>query len=173
VKIYGHYALVDDDQITFYRYPIDTFSLNFHSGRDRKKAYDFTREVYSKFYPEHLDRIRRALSELDGPRERSSAPSVIVDEGESQGPDPSTSQEITGFKKPELPTSKKQKGEMGQLREQIAQQERIYKEQMGQMERLYKEQMAQQDMHYKEQMAQLEKQLSQQGEMLKQLLERR
>ena len=55
VKIYGHYALVESEKISFYRYPIDTFSLNFHNGRDREKVYDLTREVYRKFYPKTLE----------------------------------------------------------------------------------------------------------------------
>ena len=193
VKIYGHYAVVEGAKTTYYRYPIESFTLNFHEGQGRRRTHDFVREIYHKFYPRHLKRIRSALAEMDDLRAQSIPSSMSVEESESQdvGPSAPSSQETLGFKKPNAPACKKQKGEMALLREQLAQQERQNKEQMAQLERLYKEQVAQQEKQYKEQMAQQkeqvaqqekqykeqmaqqEKQLAQQSEMLKQLLDRR
>ena len=164
VKIYGHYAVIDGVKATFYRYPIESFTLNFHEGQGRKRTYDFVREVYHKFYPEHLKRIRSALAEMEDPRAQSITSSMSLEESESQELDASapSSRETVSFKKPNAPASKKQKGAMALLREQLVQS----KEQMAQLARMYKEQMAQQVAQHKEQMAQ-------QSELLKQLLDRR
>ena len=171
VKIYGHYAILDGTQTTFYRYLLDSFNLNTGLGQHREKVYGFVREVYHKFYRAHLKRICDALAQMEDPRTLSMTSSMSIEESGSQelNPDAPSSQETLGFKKPGAPASKKQKGQMALLQEQLAQQEK----QMAQLERLYKEQVAQQEKHYKEQMAQQEKQLAQQSEMLKQLLDRR
>ena len=196
VKIYGHYAILDGTQTTFYRYLFDSFNLNIGSGQHREKVYGFVRELYHKFYRAHLKRICDALSHMEDPRTLSMTSSMSVQESDSQELDPGapSSQETLGFKIPNAPASKKQKGEMVLLREQLAKQEKQNKEQTAQLERLYKEQVAlqekqykeqekqykeqekqykEQEKQYKEQMAQQGRQLAQQSEMLKQLLERR
>ena len=188
-KMYGHFAVIQGEQTTFYRHFVASFVLNYEESQGRKRTHDFVREVYHSFYPEHLKRIRDALAEMDDPRAQSMTSIISVEESESQEVEvsASSSQETAGFKKPSAPASKKQKGEIALLREQLAQQERQNKEQMAllkrqnaQQEKQYKEQMAQQEKQmaqqeklYKEQMAQQEKQLAQQSEMLKQLLDRR
>ena len=181
VKIYGHYAILDGTQTTFYRYLFDSFNLNTGLGQHREKVYGFVREVYHKFYRAHLKRICDALAQMEDPRTLSMTSVMSIEESDSQELDPGgpSSQETLGFKVPDVPASKKQKGEMALLREQLAQQEKQSKEQMAQLERLYKEQVAlqekqykEQEKQYKEQMAQQGRQLAQQSEMLKQLLER-
>jgi hypothetical protein len=112
-------------------------------------VYGFVREVYHKFYLQHLERICDALSQMDDPRTRSMTSNMSVEESEFQELVPSapSSQETVGFKKPNAPASKKQKRELALLREQTA--------------------------FLEGQMAQQEKQLKEQTEMLKQLLDRR
>ena len=102
-------------------------SLNFHNGRDREKAYDFTREVYCKFYPKYLARIQNALAKLDDPRTQSMISNMSVGEIESQETDPGadSSQETSEFKKPDLPANKKQKGALALLREQLTHQKKL------------------------------------------------
>jgi flagellar biosynthesis GTPase FlhF len=170
VKVYGHYTVIEGAKATFYRSPVESFTLNFRNGQGRKRTYDFVRELYRKFYPEHLKRIREALAEMDNPRAQSMTSNMSVEESESQELDPSAppSQETLNFKRPNAPASKRQKGEIAILREQLAQQERQSQEQMALLER----QMAQQEKQYKEQISQQEKQMAQQIEMLKQLLDR-
>ncbi len=174
VKLYGHFAIIDEEKATFYRYPIASFVLNFEENQGRKRTHDFVREIYHKFYPAHLKRICDALAKMEDPRTLSMTSSMSIEEGESQEPDVDapSSQETAGFKKPAVPASKKQKGEMALLREQLEEQRRQSKEQLAQLERLYKEQAAQQERQYKEQMAQQEEQYKEQIKIMKQLLDR-
>ena len=87
VKIYGHYAITEGAEVTFYRHCIVSFTLG--PGEDagsRKRTYDFVREVSHKFYPAHLKRISDALAKMDEPRTLSmtSTNMSIEEEGESQ-----------------------------------------------------------------------------------------
>ena len=167
VKIYGHYAILEETNATFYRYLFDSFNLNTGLGQHREKVYGFVLEVYHKFYPQHLKRICDALAKMEDPRTLSMTSSMSIEEVESQEPDVDapSSQETAGFKKPAVPASKKQKGEMALLREQLAEQRRQSKEQMALLER----QLTEQQRQYKEQGEQYKEQIK----MLKQLLDRR
>ncbi|EGD97712.1 hypothetical protein TESG_05113 [Trichophyton tonsurans CBS 112818] len=64
VRIYGHYPVIDGDKISFYRHPIRTFDFTELEGRDKWTTYKFTRNVYEKWAPEHLQRIRSAIDEI-------------------------------------------------------------------------------------------------------------
>ncbi|KAK5943795.1 hypothetical protein PMZ80_003076 [Knufia obscura] len=149
VKLYGHFAIIDGEKLAFYRYPIASFVLNFEESQGRKRTHDFVREIYHSFYPAHLKRIRDALAAMDDPRNVAMTSGICVEEDESQEQDPSarSSQENAGFKKPGTPASKKQKGALALLREQMAEQQRQSKEQVALLER----QMARQEEQYKEQ----------------------
>ncbi|KAN0074178.1 hypothetical protein V8E54_008115 [Elaphomyces granulatus] len=151
VRIYVHYAVVEE--------AMESFFLDSGDRQGRKRTYDFVREVYHKFYPEHLKRIQDALAAMDDPRVQSITSRMSLEDGRYQ----------------ELANTP-QKGEMALLREQLAQQESRSKEQMAEQER----QMAEQERQSKEQMALLERQMAQQEkqykeqiEMLKQLLNQR
>ncbi|KAK5080089.1 hypothetical protein LTR05_008800 [Lithohypha guttulata] len=165
VKLYGHFAIIDGEKIAFYRYPIESFVLNFEASQGRKRTHDFVREIYHTFYPAHLKRIRDALAAMKDPRNVSMTSSMSIEEDESQEQDPSarSSQGTAGFKKPGNPASKKQKGEIAFLREQMAEQQRQSKEQMALLER----QMTEQQRQSKEQMALLERQMARQEEQYK------
>ncbi|KAK5078736.1 hypothetical protein LTS08_000014 [Lithohypha guttulata] len=130
VKLYGHFAIIDGDKVAFYRYPVASFVLNFEESQGRKRTHDFVREVYHTFYPAHMKRIREALAAIEDPRTVSMTSSMSIEDDQSQEQDPSaqSSQETTGFKKPGTPASKKQKGQMALLREQLAEQQRQNKE---------------------------------------------
>jgi hypothetical protein len=123
------------------------------------ETYDFVREVYHKFYPEHLKRIQDALADMDDPRVQPITSSMSLEDGRYQElANTPSSQDAMGFKKPIVPANKRQKGEMALLREQLAQQESRSKEQMALLER----QMAEKERQSKEQMALLERQMAQQ-----------
>ncbi|QVM06646.1 hypothetical protein D8B26_001352 [Coccidioides posadasii str. Silveira] len=64
VRIYGHYALVDDDKITFYRHPIHNFSFAALDGKEKWTAYRFTKNVYDIWMPTHLKRICSAIDQI-------------------------------------------------------------------------------------------------------------
>ena len=57
VRIYGHYAVIEKDKTTFYRYPIHTFDFTALDGKDKWTAYKFTKNVYDVWMPTHLKRI--------------------------------------------------------------------------------------------------------------------
>ncbi|EGC48973.1 conserved hypothetical protein [Histoplasma capsulatum var. duboisii H88] len=61
VRIYGHYAVIEGSKTSFYRHPIRIFGFTEVEGRDRWTAYTFTRNVYEKWAPDHLKRIRSAI----------------------------------------------------------------------------------------------------------------
>src|SRR5271156_2838635 len=64
VRIYGHYHVIEDQKITFYRHPIREFSFTELDGKEKWTAYRFTRNVYDKFVPMHLKRICSAIDVL-------------------------------------------------------------------------------------------------------------
>ena len=185
VKLYGHFPVLEGDRTAFYRYPIASFDLNFEENQGRKRTHDFVRAIYRTFFPEHVNRVRTVLSKMEDPRSQSMYSDMSVEEIESLGETTSaqSSQELIGFKKPDAPASKKRKGEMALLREQLAEQQKQNKEQQKQN----REQLADQQKTSKEQMAVLERQLEaqkkqseeqlelmkEQVKMLRQLLDRR
>ncbi|KAK5936441.1 hypothetical protein PMZ80_011322 [Knufia obscura] len=165
VKLYGHFAIIDGDKVAFYRYPVASFVLNFEESQGRKRTHDFVREIYHTFYPAHLKRIRDALAAMEDPRNMSMTSTMSIEEDGSQEQDPSarSSQETSAaFKKPGTPASKKQKGALALLREQMAEQQRLSKEQMAEQQRQSKEQMAEQQRQSKEQMAEQQRQSKEQ-----------
>lgn len=64
VRIYGHYPIIDQKETTYYRRPIETFSLTRENGKEKWTAYKFTKNVYDIFMPLHLERICSAVDEL-------------------------------------------------------------------------------------------------------------
>jgi len=64
VRIYGHYAIIDDDKTTFWRHPIHKFDFTALDGKDKWTAYKFTKNVYDKYVPIQHKRICSAIDEL-------------------------------------------------------------------------------------------------------------
>ncbi|KAL9126546.1 MAG: hypothetical protein Q9217_004426 [Psora testacea] len=64
VRIYGHYALIEEDKTTYYRHPIHTFDFTALDGKDKWTAYKFTKNVYAVWMPKHLKRIYSAIDDL-------------------------------------------------------------------------------------------------------------
>ena len=64
VRIYGHYAVIDDNQTTFYRHPIKTLDITSEEGKDKWTTYKFTKNVYDVWMPTHLKRICSAIDQL-------------------------------------------------------------------------------------------------------------
>lgn len=160
VKVYGHFPVVESEKTTFYRYPIASFVLNFDENQGWKKTHNFVREVYHAFYPAHLKRIRDILAQMKDPRKQSMCSNMSIEEDESQEADVSaqSSQETAAFKKPNAPASKKQKGELSLLREQLG---------------LLQQQLEQQRKESQEQIEQQRKESQEQIKFLQQLLDRR
>ncbi len=69
VRIYGHYALINGKDTSFYRHPIRNFDITDQDGKEKWTAYKFTRNVYDKFYPIHHERICSAVDQLPNPED--------------------------------------------------------------------------------------------------------
>ncbi|KAI2470182.1 hypothetical protein F4781DRAFT_185783 [Annulohypoxylon bovei var. microspora] len=64
VRIYGHYAVDDGSQTSFYRHLLRRYDYTALNGRDRWAAYQFTRNIYDVWVPIHLRRICSVVDEL-------------------------------------------------------------------------------------------------------------
>ena len=64
VRIYGHYARVEEGKTTFYRHPIDEFNFTVRDGKDKWTAYKFTKSVYNTWMPTHLKRLCSVIDQI-------------------------------------------------------------------------------------------------------------
>jgi hypothetical protein len=64
VRIYGHYAVIDGANTTFYRHPVHTFDFTALDGKDRWTAHKFTKNIYDTWMPIHFDRLCSAINDL-------------------------------------------------------------------------------------------------------------
>ncbi|SLM35829.1 hypothetical protein LPUS_05202 [Lasallia pustulata] len=64
VRIYGHYALINGTETTFYRHPVHEFAFTALDGRDKWTAYTFVRNIYDKHMPILHERICSAINDL-------------------------------------------------------------------------------------------------------------
>ena len=64
VRIYGHYARVEEGKTTFYRHPIREFSFTEQDGKEKWTAYKFTKSVYNTWMPTHLKRLCSAIDQI-------------------------------------------------------------------------------------------------------------
>jgi len=64
VRIYGHYAIIEDDKTTFWRHPIHKFDFTALDGKDKWTAYKFTKNIYDIWMPIHHKRICSAIDDL-------------------------------------------------------------------------------------------------------------
>ena len=79
VRIYGHYAVIDNNQTTFYRHPIRTLDITSEEGIDKWTTYKFIKNVYDVWMPAHLKRICSAVDQLP-----SSLDFQVSEESEAQ-----------------------------------------------------------------------------------------
>lgn len=64
VRIYGHYAVIEEDKTTFYRHPIHDFGFTALDGKDKWTAYKFSKNVYDVWMPTHLKRLCSVIDQL-------------------------------------------------------------------------------------------------------------
>ncbi len=125
VKIYGHYAKIDGDKTAFYRHAIHSFDFTALNGKERWTTYKFTRAVYDKFGPLHLERIRRAIAQLSDSSSES-IPTEISSDADPEGAGSQgiaisvpSSQDTAGFRRPALPLSVRQQQQIDRLEQQL------------------------------------------------------
>lgn len=174
VNIFGHFATVEEQKLTFFRCRLYYGDL----PADFAKPYNIIRAIYDVFFPQHLARIKGALDRMRGRELESFASQLDLDEDsqENAASQPS-SQEQGKFKRPSLPSTDRIQQENDRLRDQISvllreqQQEREdfmkeLRERREQMER----QLAQQMEESREQDTMMERQMAQQTEQMKRQL---
>jgi hypothetical protein len=164
VKVYGHFARIEDDKITFFRHRIYVadFAADLaeaddaisRTSADFWKAYKIIRGVYQRFFPKHLERIASAVSKLRD-RALESFTSQLELDSSVEG---ASSQGTERFKKPSLPPSSKIQQQNEKLLALLEQQKAEQREQRAMMER----QMEQQKAEQREQKAMMERQMEQQ-----------
>lgn len=67
VKIFAHYPEIEGSEVKYYRHLIMTCHVFGHDGRDRWGPYQFVRNVYENFVPDHLARIKSGINDLPDP----------------------------------------------------------------------------------------------------------
>lgn len=123
VRIYGHYALIQEDKTSFYRYAIHKFDFTALDGKEKWTAYAFTKNLYDKFLPLHLERVKSAIIQLPDPKTfLVSSFTTVASADESELPDSQematsapASQDTVKMRKPRLTIA-------AMLKEQLAQQ---------------------------------------------------
>lgn len=86
IRIYGYYPVIDGKKTTFYRHSIREFSFTELDGKEKWTAYKFTKNVYEKWMPSHLQKICSAINDLPpGLDFESSEQSEPGESGLSQG----------------------------------------------------------------------------------------
>ena len=64
VRIYGHYAIIENDKTTFYRHPIKKFDFTSEEGKDKWTALTLTKNIYDIWKPIQHERICSAIDDL-------------------------------------------------------------------------------------------------------------
>ncbi len=64
VRIYGYYPVIDGKEAKYYRHPIRNFSFTELDGKEKWAAYQFTKNVYDTWMPDHFKRICSVIDQL-------------------------------------------------------------------------------------------------------------
>ncbi|KAJ8118899.1 hypothetical protein ONZ43_g3902 [Nemania bipapillata] len=84
VRIYGYYPVIDKEETKYYRHPIHEFSFTALDGKEKWTAYQFTKNIYDIWMPDHFKRICSAIDQL--PSVDFDVPALSESTGLSQGP---------------------------------------------------------------------------------------
>ncbi|EON96493.1 hypothetical protein UCRPA7_8012 [Phaeoacremonium minimum UCRPA7] len=64
VRIYGYYPVIDEKDTKYYRHPIYMFDFTALDGRDKWTIYQFVKNVYDTWVPDHFKRICSVIDQL-------------------------------------------------------------------------------------------------------------
>ena len=164
--VYGHFAVAattPGEELEFYRHQFALTSLIVDDGRDSYRVYNFVRNVYDNFAPEHLERIKDAAKVLRRPGEPAATSfgtsALTLEEQDSQ----QSSQDALPagdviFQRPGIPASSPQNEVISNMRQQV-------ENQRVQIDKLLQQSEEQRE-ESKKQMDQMEKQMDQQREII-------
>jgi len=140
-RVWGHYALVEGGDWTYYRHPIGKFDIA-HEERGLLALHNFARNVLTVYAPKLLERLHKAIAALPVSSTLSfSAGTMSLNDSQQGSQQPSQDRDAEGFATPVLPAStqkllNEQKEQMDKLLQQMEQQRKENKEKE---ERLQKE----------------------------------
>ena len=98
------------------------------NGRDQDIPYNFARNVYEKFAPQHLQRIMEAAGKLDTTTSAVAsnrtglsfqASRTSLDTASQENSQETPSQDVDAYSKPSMPAIAAQESETAKLREQM------------------------------------------------------
>jgi len=157
VRIYGHYALIEGANTTFYRHPIREFSFTELDGKEKWTAYKFTKNVYDIWMPTHLKRICSAIDQIPSDvnfdvsqsefqfSQQSNAESLLEEDDSYIGSadvTPTTSfteQTKQGYKKPRLTANAMLQQEVERLKQERNQEREQSKQEINGLKEQIKE----------------------------------
>lgn len=117
VNIFGHFATVEEQKLTFFRCRLYYGDL----PADFAKPYNIIRAIYDVFFPQHLARTKSALDRMRGRALESSTSQLDLDEDSQEiAASQPSSQEQGKFKRPSLPSTDRIQQENDRLRDQIS-----------------------------------------------------
>ena len=64
MRIFGHYPVIDEDTVTYWRYPIHDFVFMERSGLEKWTAYTFTKNLYDIWVAPHFKLICSAVDDV-------------------------------------------------------------------------------------------------------------
>ena len=134
VQVYGHYALVQGDIWTYYRYAIKTFNI-LTDEDDLLVAHNFVRNVLKTHVAKHIERLKDALAALPEPSGLSFVASSMSLNNEDSQQDALQPGDDTVFKKPGPSANAMLSEENAKMREEVEMQREQFELQREQMER--------------------------------------
>ena len=181
-RLYGHYALVEEEKWTYYRHHIRHFHIA-HEERDLLALHNFARNILVIHASKLLKRLQKAIAVLPISSTLSFSAGTMNLEDDSRGfQQSSQGRDAEGFAIPVLPASAQklfdeQKEQMDKLLQQMERQreenkekEERQREENKEKEERQREEMEQQRKENKEQMDELKKEKDELREQIKGLM---
>ncbi len=105
-RVYGHYALVEGENWTYYRHYIGGFDIG-HKEKDLLALHNFARNVLTMYAPKLLKQLQKAIAALPVSSPLPVSADTMNLEGDSQqsSQQPSQSRNTEGFLTPAVPAS--------------------------------------------------------------------
>lgn len=183
VRIYGHYALILGEVVSFYRHPIHTFDFTAQGGKNKWTAYKFTKTLYDRWMPIHFRRICSAIDGIPPAldfgvpyADFSISNADSLPGSEEMARSISSAQGNTTFKKPKIPAKAALRQEIGELSEKLKERDEQIMHQIHQLMNLQKDQMdrwkEQMERHMENQTEQMDQQVNQQREQIERRIEK-
>lgn len=144
-RVWGHYALIEEEKWTYYRHHIAKFDIA-HEKKTLLAFHNLARNVLTDYASQLLERLQKAIAALSMSSTLSFSIDTmnLMDDSQQGSQQLSQDQDAEGFVTPGLPASaqKWQKEQMNKLLQQLEQQGKDSKEREEIMERQLQEQRA-------------------------------